>query len=312
VKKQVTIAIPVYNSGNWIGETLESILNQTATIDQILICDNHSTDNTISVVKKFMSNNGDKNIKLYINEKNIGAYANLNRCYELSNTEYALLLHADDRLKPNAIEKLLAFYEKHPDIAFVGGQSDFIDQDGNLIGKAKKKEDYLFQKGEILEFYTKIGVFFHPATILYNMKYRDLFLFDIKEIGGDEKQFIVTLLEHSFAVLGDAITDNRIHLGQAGTREHLRFNDRIEYYERTLSFANYESSPERIRKTRKFLKDWLASQAIVVGKSVWRNFGEKQMGIKYWLYGLKKNPGYYFRRYISGPVKKPIKRLLNK
>ncbi len=314
MRKKVTIAIPVYNREEWIPETLQSILDQTATVDKILICDNQSTDNTISIVKKFINDNNDRDVRLHINDVNIGPYGNFNKCFELCETGYALMLHADDRLKPDAIENLLAYYEKHPnlDLAFVGGQSDFIDQDGNFIGKTPKKEDLLFRKGEILDFYTKIGVFFHPGTILYNMKYRDEFFFDTKEIGGDEKQFITTLVRHSIAILGAAIIDNRIHLGQAGTGEHLRYNDRIEYYERTLTYANFESSPERIRKTRKYLKGWLAAQAIVVSKSVWRNFGEKQMGVKYWFYGLRKNPNYYFRRYISGKVKKPIKRALNR
>ncbi len=302
MRKKVTVAIPVYNRENWLPQTLQSILDQKATIDEILICDNCSTDNTIPIIRQFINDNQDRSIRLHINEVNIGPYGNFNKCFELCTTDLAMIIHADDILKPNAIEKLVSYYEQNPEIAFVGGQIDFIDQDGNSLGKTPKKEDFLFRKGEILEFYSKIGVFFHPGTILYNMKFRDEFIFDTSEIGGDEKLYITTLLKRSFAVLGNPIIDSRIHLGQAGTKEYLRYDDRIAYFERTLANAKLESSPERIRKTRKYLKGWLAAHAIVVSKSVWRDFGEKRMGVRYWFYGLRKNPSYYFYKYFTSPL----------
>src|SRR5437870_5431912 len=57
----ISICIPAYNSEHFIGSTLESVLHQTCSNFEVIVADDHSTDRTISVVKKF----GDRRIRLF-------------------------------------------------------------------------------------------------------------------------------------------------------------------------------------------------------------------------------------------------------
>ncbi len=311
---KLTVAIPVYNGEQYILEALQSIVDQHAKVDQILICDNCSTDNTIEVIQRFFGQlKGETETKIHVNNENIGALRNFNKCIELCETDYLLMLHTDDKLKKDGLVKQLEFYKKHPDFAAVGGKVDGMDENGKIFLKAAVTPDMIFQKGEIMEFVSKTYLWIQPATVMLNMKYREqIGYIDGTYIGGDERFWASILLHHPIAVLGCPVIDQRVHLGQGGTREHLRYKDKILHFEKNLEVANLESSPERIRKTRKLILNWVASQSIAVSHSVNKNFGETRLAIKYWLYGLRKNPVHYFKRYVLSKVKKPVKRILNR
>ena len=65
----VSIIMPSYNTGEYISESIESVLNQTYSNWKLLIVDDCSRDNTESVVKKY----SDERIEFYKNDKNMGA-----------------------------------------------------------------------------------------------------------------------------------------------------------------------------------------------------------------------------------------------
>ena len=68
-----SICIPNYNYGKYIGDTIQSVLNQTYQNFEIIIVDNASTDDSIEIIKSFK----DKRIKLFLNKYNIGFAPNL-------------------------------------------------------------------------------------------------------------------------------------------------------------------------------------------------------------------------------------------
>ena len=75
---KLSVCIPVYNGAAFIKETIDSVLNQNFKDFEIVIVDNQSTDNTISIVKSY----SDPRIKLFINETNIGMIPNWNKAME--------------------------------------------------------------------------------------------------------------------------------------------------------------------------------------------------------------------------------------
>lgn len=147
MKKEVTVAIPVFNGEKFILEALESIVKQTRPVDHIVVCDNHSTDKTVSIINQFKSKNEEVDIQLHINPTNIGNIKNYNKCLKLCRSDYLLILSSDDKLKPDAISKLAAFLDDHPNVAFVVGEKDIFDESGNIIATALKKAGSDFQKG---------------------------------------------------------------------------------------------------------------------------------------------------------------------
>jgi len=307
MRNQVTIAVPVYNGEKYVIETLQSILDQTVKIDHVIICDNHSTDNTVITVKKFISENKDVDIKLFVNSENIGGFRNFNRCMELCTSDYLLLLGADDTLKPEAIEKQLGVFDEYPDLALIGGITDFI-YDGKLVLNNNTSEIIIFNKGQIVEFIKKTNLYMQHSTILFNYKLtKQIGLWEIK-IGADERFNARVLKHYPIAFFGKPLVNQRIHLKQETNSENLRFHDKIEHFEENYKMASLETTPKRVKKAQRLLNDWIACQCIGVGKSVWKKFGKKKLAIEYWLYGLRRNPFFYLKRYTIFQVEKYSKK----
>ena len=128
-KYKVQIFIPVYNGSEFISECIRSVLTQTYRDFQICIVDNNSTDNTVNIVKKF----NDKRIKIYLNKKNIGALGNFNRCLDLSNSTYFILLPCDDILEKNYLNSIIPILEKNNNLCLAYGMTDRINIKSKLI-----------------------------------------------------------------------------------------------------------------------------------------------------------------------------------
>lgn len=96
----VSILIPAFNSERWIGEAIESALGQTWRNKEILVVDDGSTDQTLSVARKFAS----ASISV-VTQSNQGAARARNKAYSLSQGDYIQWLDADDLLAPQKIAR---------------------------------------------------------------------------------------------------------------------------------------------------------------------------------------------------------------
>jgi glycosyltransferase involved in cell wall biosynthesis len=104
----VSIIIPTYNRASLIGDTIESLIHQTYHTIEIIIIDDHSTDNTEFIVNELIKK--DKRISYHkrpINKPK-GANACRNYGFSISKGEYVKWIDSDDVLVPEAIEKQLS------------------------------------------------------------------------------------------------------------------------------------------------------------------------------------------------------------
>tara|TARA_B100000029_G_scaffold483142_1_gene534047 strand:- start:40 stop:1107 length:1068 start_codon:yes stop_codon:yes gene_type:complete len=106
-----SICIPNYNYAQYIGQTIESVLNQTYQNFEIIVVDNASTDNSVEVVKAFI----DPRIKLYKNNYNIGFAPNLQKATSLASNDFINLLSSDDQMKPKALETYAKIISENED-----------------------------------------------------------------------------------------------------------------------------------------------------------------------------------------------------
>ena len=97
-----SICIPNYNYANYIGKTIQSVLDQSYGNFEIIIADNASTDDSISVVNSF----NDDRITLVINNYNIGFSPNLDKATKYATGDYLILLSSDDLMSLNALSIL--------------------------------------------------------------------------------------------------------------------------------------------------------------------------------------------------------------
>jgi hypothetical protein len=128
--KLVSVIIPAYNQGHFLGEALQSVLAQTCPHFEALVIDDGSTDNTAEVAKSF----ADPRIQ-YIYQENRGLSGARNTGIRHVRGEYLTYLDSDDQFLPDKLKFLTAELEAHPELGLVAGQAIPIDENGRQVGK---------------------------------------------------------------------------------------------------------------------------------------------------------------------------------
>lgn len=139
----VSIITPLYNSKSYIERTIESVLNQSYNNWELIIVDDCSTDNGLSIVGNYVKI--DNRIKVLKNEQNSGAAISRNKAIELAQGKYIAFLDSDDQWDKYKLEKQVAFMEKKK-IDFSFTYYNHIDEEGNEISKTvnlPSKVDYV-------------------------------------------------------------------------------------------------------------------------------------------------------------------------
>lgn len=104
----VSIIMPSWNTGKFIGESIQSVLNQTYKNWELIIVDDCSTDNTDEIVASF----NDERIRYFRNDKNSGAALTRNRALREARGEWIAFLDSDDLWMPKKLEKQIAFMKE--------------------------------------------------------------------------------------------------------------------------------------------------------------------------------------------------------
>ncbi len=111
-----SVVIACYNGSKYIIEQLESIRNQTVQPDEVIICDDRSTDNTYEIVAEYIEKNALSTWKVYENEENIGWKVNFVKLIKLASKDIVFLCDQDDIWKRQKIETMKKILADNPDI----------------------------------------------------------------------------------------------------------------------------------------------------------------------------------------------------
>lgn len=124
----VSIIMPSWNTGRFIAESIQSVINQTYKNWELIIVDDCSTDNTDEVIAKF----NDNRIRCFKNEKNSGAAVTRNKAIREAKGEWIAFLDSDDLWFPEKLEKQINFMKRN---GLVFSYHDYIkiDEDSNLL-----------------------------------------------------------------------------------------------------------------------------------------------------------------------------------
>lgn len=125
-ERLVSIIIPCYNYGRFLGEAIESALEQSHSNVEIIVVDDGSNDQTHQIAAEY------KNVA-YIRQKNLGPSIARNNGLAESKGDFIVFLDADDRLLPSAVATGLNSLKTHPESAFAFGRCKFISENGSEI-----------------------------------------------------------------------------------------------------------------------------------------------------------------------------------
>ena len=130
----VSVIIPCYNCEKYLMEAIDSIITQTYKHLEIIIINDGSTDNTVSIINDLIKK--DSRIVYIDNHQNIGLIASLNKGIASATGKYIARMDSDDVSLSNRIDMQVRYMEEHPKIAVCGTNSIIINENGDVIEKS--------------------------------------------------------------------------------------------------------------------------------------------------------------------------------
>jgi glycosyltransferase involved in cell wall biosynthesis len=195
---KVSVIIPTYNYGKYLGEAIQSVLGQTFADFELIVVDDGSTDNTREVVDSF----SDPRIK-YIYQENRGLSAAENTGIKASCGEYISILGADDMWPPENLALKVKLLDAHPDIGLVCSDAYVFDNHtGATIGRFwrdKPFHDWVdpqrAAKQPLKEMLIR-GCFVAPQTVLVRRQaFTDVGYFDESLLTHDDWDMFVRIIQ---------------------------------------------------------------------------------------------------------------------
>jgi len=238
----LTIAIPCYERKEYFSAALESALTQTVKC-KVIVVDNCSSHDFFEKVCK------EKGVTYYRNETNVGLYPNINKCFELSKTEYVKTLDDDDLLSPKYVESFLKAFEQHPNIDIF-----FSDYSILKLGEVKPHEfnfpfGYMENAKKIIEYGIKyrLGFPYMSSVIKKTKIHTDL---EIKgcSTGYDWEWIYVVADMLSFYGDPEKLYTFRIH-GNQSSRDNWIYHQLTIPYIYDIVLANKTTNPKLLKIT---------------------------------------------------------------
>lgn len=126
----VSIIMGIYNCAGTLPEAIESILAQTYTNWELIMCDDGSSDSTLDVARSYQARYPDR-IVVLSNGRNLGLNRTLNHCLAHARGTYIARMDGDDISLPQRLEKEAAFLDENPEYAIVSCPMIYFDENGD-------------------------------------------------------------------------------------------------------------------------------------------------------------------------------------
>jgi glycosyltransferase involved in cell wall biosynthesis len=154
----VSIVTPSFNHARFIEATMQSVLTQDYPRIEYLVVDGGSNDGTVDVIKKYAlesdglpSENQKHKIAWWVSEKDNGQTDAINKGFAYAKGDILAWLNSDDTYEPGAVSAAVQYLQEHPEVGMVYGDCNFINEQGNVIGKFNSAQtDYrLLRQGYV-------------------------------------------------------------------------------------------------------------------------------------------------------------------
>lgn len=127
----IAIGIPFYNAEKYLDLAIQSVLAQTYKDWKLLLVDDGSTDQSLSIANKYRN---DPRIIVYSDGENRSLPFRLNQITNIANTKYLARMDADDIMHPERIEKQIQYLENNSSVDIIGSNAFIIDETGTVNG----------------------------------------------------------------------------------------------------------------------------------------------------------------------------------
>ena len=153
----LSVALCTYNGEKYVEEQILSIFRQTMPVDEIVVCDDGSSDATLDILHRLVGPH--TNLRIVCNEKSLGVVENFKKAASLCTGDIIFFADQDDRWHADKVATMVDYLDKHPEIEVVFTDARIIDSTGshepaygNLFQMTFQKEERrMFNAGLELE-----------------------------------------------------------------------------------------------------------------------------------------------------------------
>ena len=199
---RVSVVMSVYNEEEYIGEAIDSILQQTFGDFEFVIIDDGSVDRTPMVLERYH----DPRMRVY-HQANQGQSSALNQAIRLSSGCYIARMDGDDISLPKRLEREVRFLDAHPEIGLVGTWCVKVDaRTGQRRVQSLPEKD-----GAIRRFLTVDNPFIHSSVMIRNAVLDTVGLYDERFIWQDYDLWVRIARHHRMANIPEPLIIRRKH-----------------------------------------------------------------------------------------------------
>ncbi len=139
METKISVALCTYNGEQFLKEQLDSIVQQTVSVDEIVICDDGSTDGTRELIAAYQKSCAIA-IRFFQNHTNLGSTKNFEHCVKLCKGDYIFLADQDDLWKKEKVASIIELFEQNEQWKAIFSNAQIIDQTGQPTGKTSFEE----------------------------------------------------------------------------------------------------------------------------------------------------------------------------
>lgn len=162
----ISVLMPTRNGGRYVAESIGSVLAQDFDDFELLISDDGSTDDTLSIIESF----SDPRLSLICQNPKPGLFANHNHLLRHSKGQWIKYLHQDDVLMPDALRTYASLTLGPEDPAFIAARTNLMDENGVIMGAFPWcfGESRIWGPGELTNLSLRLGnIIGNPPSVLF-------------------------------------------------------------------------------------------------------------------------------------------------
>jgi len=246
---RLSIGLPVYNGENYLAAALDSLLTQSFSDFELIVCDNASTDRTTEICRVFGAS--DERIRYYRNEINLGAAGNYNRTLELARGEYFKWASHDDVCRPQFLEKCITVLDTKPDVVLCHSQSEGIGARGEVKGFYGK--ELAFDAPHPAQRLWQVISKPHVCIAVFGVVRRDILLRTIRHgdwVGADRNLLAELSLHGKIELFPEFLFQRREH-AEASIHKYEDESERLAWFDPaladTISYPTWRRGQEYLK-----------------------------------------------------------------
>lgn len=171
----IGVVVPNYNDARFLTRCLRSVLDQEAAADELIVVDDHSSDDSVAVIRSLID--GRSTARLIENPANLGVYGATDRGLEHSRTDYTLFLSANDFLLPGLIARAKTCLARAPGAGLWSAMAWLVDEQDRLLrlhsSAVVAMRDAFFAPEECRHLAYRFGNWFTGTTLVYHRETLD-------------------------------------------------------------------------------------------------------------------------------------------